>query len=634
MEVLLAPRTLAQEAPDAGDRRAPAAAPGRRNHTQFDTMDSKRIFLSGFGLLSLGALASAQVPVARDLIQIDAGVAGAPSAPSVDGDGSLVAAGYFDGGSSGTQFVSVVRSTDGGLTWGAPVRADTDLGGASKLMNRDSVKVAGNNVYALWRDTRNSNLTDDLFFNYSTDGGATFQAADVQLDDGAAGANEVFDWRFAVVPDATGDDLYVLFTAEIVGGNANEEVFLVSSLDGGVTWGTAVKVGGDDAGSEDVDQIALAVDGTTVHMAFEFDFGTGSFDDVLYQRTDDAGATLLPAAVQLDEGGSGDSASSSDTGLAIAASGSLVVCAWPEELTDPSNEELRLNVSVDGGATWGTDQQIGGYDASLNDIDALALAIADGNIAVVWDDNRSALGFDELYAAVSTDAGATFTETLISGPLGGSVPRLAAEDDNLSIAYTSEDGADDYAAAVVSADAGVTWSTELMLTDNASGADSDSTDGGLAAGAENFFVVTLNDALGSNNVYVTGFSLCDDGASVVRNAGSNPASLTADVPQLGGTWNASVDLGLTGHGFAGLVGFASPANIPLPGGQVLLTNALDPGGELFGLPLAGGSPATFSLVVPNDPALCGTSLTAQAVHVTAVTPFALSNAVDLVVGAL
>lgn len=155
-------------------------------------------------------------------------------------------------------------------------------------------------------------------------------------------------------------------------------------------------------------------------------------------------------------------------------------------------------------------------------------------------------------------------------------------------------------------------------------------------GTDNVVIAYKRDMLGMvyNDVYATGFSLCDDGAATSRNAGSNPSSLTADVPQLGAVFTASVDLTTSGHSLAGLIGYFSPASIPLPGGQVLLVNVFDPGGEVFGLGLGGGNPATFSLSVPNDPSLCGASVSTQAIHVGGVTPFALSNAVDLVIGAI
>lgn len=78
---------------------------------------------------------------------------------------------------------------------------------------------------------------------------------------------------------------------------------------------------------------------------------------------------------------------------------------------------------------------------------------------------------------------------------------------------------------------------------------------------------------------LSGFSMCDDGVAVVRNAGANPQSLACDVPVIGVAWTATVDLTTTGHDLAGVLGFASPANFPLAGGTVLLVDVTNPGGE-------------------------------------------------------
>ena len=122
--------------------------------------------------------------------------------------------------------------------------------------------------------------------------------------------------------------------------------------------------------------------------------------------------------------------------------------------------------------------------------------------------------------------------------------------------------------------------------------------------------------------------------STVRDAGSNPSSLRSGPPVLGTTLDLTVDLSTSGHALAGVVGFLSPLTLQLAGGQTLLVNVADPAGELFGLALAVGPQAQLAIPLPLDASLLGLSPSAQAVHVGAVTPFALSNALDFVVGAL
>ena len=117
-------------------------------------------------------------------------------------------------------------------------------------------------------------------------------------------------------------------------------------------------------------------------------------------------------------------------------------------------------------------------------------------------------------------------------------------------------------------------------------------------------------------------------SAVSRNAGPNPASYTASAPTLGGTWTASVDLSLTGHSQALVLGCTDPAQLILGGGQVVLIG----GPAVFSLPLTPGPVASWSVPIPNEYALSGCQVFTQAAHVLGVKPFALSNAQDLRVG--
>jgi hypothetical protein len=124
-----------------------------------------------------------------------------------------------------------------------------------------------------------------------------------------------------------------------------------------------------------------------------------------------------------------------------------------------------------------------------------------------------------------------------------------------------------------------------------------------------------------------------DPSVATRSFGSNAASYTADVPELGTTWVGTVDLTTTGHAFAALVFFLEPTQLgPVWNDQWLLVGPNFPSGELFGLAPAAGPQATFALQIPVFLPLLGLSLASQAVHFGGVQPMALSNAQDLVLG--
>ncbi|HHK42605.1 MAG TPA: hypothetical protein ENJ50_09325, partial [Planctomycetaceae bacterium] len=148
-------------------------------------------------------------------------------------------------------------------------------------------------------------------------------------------------------------------------------------------------------------------------------------------------------------------------------------------------------------------------------------------------------------------------------------------------------------------------------------------DGGNAFGSSPF-------AEDGGAVYA--FDVCVKSKAEFRNSGTNPASYSIAPPLLGTTVQASIDLqGTTGHSLALLLGFDSQDSLTLRGGQTLLVS--DGGsGELLGLPTATGPVATFLLNIPSDISLAGFALSTQAMHFGGVQPFALSNAIDLILG--
>jgi len=108
--------------------------------------------------------------------------------------------------------------------------------------------------------------------------------------------------------------------------------------------------------------------------------------------------------------------------------------------------------------------------------------------------------------------------------------------------------------------------------------------------------------------------------------GINPESLLVSPPVLGGKLIATVDLSTTGHPFALLSCYSKSTEILLPGGQVLL------GRHPYHQYVSAGPLARFEIPVPDDPALCGHTLTMQVKHYGGGLDTVLSNAQDLVCG--
>ncbi len=136
----------------------------------------------------------------------------------------------------------------------------------------------------------------------------------------------------------------------------------------------------------------------------------------------------------------------------------------------------------------------------------------------------------------------------------------------------------------------------------------------------------------AGNTTVAAGHVVDLARAVFRNGGANPASLSAAAPVLGTTVAAEVDLGTTGHSLAILFAFDAPIAVTLAGGQTLLAIDLGGSGELLGQSAVAGPLAGFPLPIPPDPSLAGFTAHCQAIHFGGITPYALSNAQDLVLG--
>lgn len=434
--------------------------------------------------------ASVSAQNARTPVQLDAGL-GDSQAPAIVSEGELSAAVWKD---IVTEQLYCSVSNDQGRTWGAAVRIDDSPGG-NKFVEDVGTLISGGNIIVTWRDERLS-TEDDLFATVSTDGGLTW-STDVELDKGyPSGANPVREWRAA----GDGSNIAVAITPD----NGNEDLYLVYSTDGGVTWSSALSVTSHN-GQCDIDQPAVIVSGDTAWVAWadNFDLPTGSGSrsaDVAYVSVFDfVSGTFTAQDVLLTpnvEAAGGDI----DGDVTFAINGSTVIFAADVDFPAASGaDELWVNVSTDGGATFGGDQQVGGYTVGTDDIDnPRVLATSTGSVLVAWEDNRS--GGDEIFAALSTDGGVTFTE---SGPFGtGGFPELKGDGDYVAVNFTGP-GFPEGSLLAVSNDGGATFGAAVDVAAGQTG-DADFAELAFNSLYGNFLCMWLSDDTGVNQAYAGG----------------------------------------------------------------------------------------------------------------------------------
>ncbi|MCP4093493.1 MAG: hypothetical protein GY747_08590 [Planctomycetes bacterium] len=517
---------------------------------------------------------------ARSPQQLDAGL-GKPLGPSVSTSGDLTATMWKE---DGTNNMYAAVSTDNGNSWGTAVRIDSDLTAASKFANDLGLVVSGGNIYAVWSDDRVLASDAEAMFTMSSDGGTTWQP-DMGLPKGyPSGGNDLKAWKLM----ADGNTVVMVCATENDGGGAQEELFVTVSIDAGANWAAAVPASTHPNGTVDVDLMSAALANGVVHMVWQDN--TSGTNEAFYSSYDIGTSTMTAQDVLVSAGLAGGTV---ENDIFIAANGNTVAIGMQaDNLPTSSAHQLNINVSTDGGATWGGDVQVGSYVVGTDDTDHPVLAVTSaGNVIAACEDNRN--GTDEMFAYTSTDGGVTWTE---AGPFGGGgFPSIGGNGDYVAINWTGPSYPEG-SMVVASSDGGVNWGAPLDL---AAGQINDADYAEIAFNDKyaNFVAVWLDDsATGTNEMFAGGFR--SQGLT-----GNGPFSAGLPVNFSGAGWGVSE----AGNSFMVLVSTTSGyGSAFLPGdgrdlgvgvSPVLITTSTMP--SLQGTIAPDGSASTPVLTMPG-----------------------------------
>jgi hypothetical protein len=303
-------------------------------------------------------------------------------------------------------------SNDNGLTWQfSDIRLDTgDTAGANASYN-PQIAFSGNSVYVVWLDYRNGSFSD-IYFNYSSDNGMTWQPSDIRLDTGdSAGANHSEYPQIA----CSGSHVYAVW---LDSRNGAIDVYFNYSGDNGSNWQSSdIRLDtGDTAGANDSFYPQIACSGNSVYAVWE-DWRNGNYD-IYFNYSIDNGHTWQPLPLRLD---TGDTAGANESRRPqIACTGSHVYAVWFDKRN--GRNDIYFNYSPDRGLHW----QIPDYRLDTGDNDSYVpqIACTDGDVYVVWHDYRN--GDSDIYFNHSADNGLTWQSSDIRLDTGDSAGTKAS----------------------------------------------------------------------------------------------------------------------------------------------------------------------------------------------------------------
>jgi hypothetical protein len=198
--------------------------------------------------------------------------------------------------------ISFSVSLDQGATWSTPVAL------ASGCLVAPVPAVAANgDVFVVWYDCNLGNSAIRQMVTKSTDGGISFESAVPAASGLTAPPNPLRGSSFRVnaafpsiaTDPANANNLYVVWSSD--NGPSQTDVFFARSLDGGITWGSPLRVNDDPLGSPH-DQffpwMAVGARGTIRVMWGDDRLDTvnpgGKLYDIFMAESSDNGASFSP----------------------------------------------------------------------------------------------------------------------------------------------------------------------------------------------------------------------------------------------------------------------------------------------------------------------------------------------------
>ncbi len=388
------------------------------------------------------------------------------SAPVLCVSGNYVYVAWYDDRGVGTNNVWLQISQDGGDTWNATDMQVNDNPEAEWVAEKPALACDGSTVYVVWEDDRDGELKNKaIYFNVSTDAGGTWLDNDVNLT-----VDDEGDWN-SLDPQiqVRGSHVYVSWYD---GRDGAYDIYFQHSTDGGLTWLNEEKrVDTDGSGDAYSAKPRMAVDGAGhVHVAWE-DLRNGN-NDIYFNTSATHGDTWGNPDIRVDP--DGDAAPAESFGASVAADDNgLTAVVW-HDLRNGAFSDIYAGVSTNGGQSFHTPVRLDAGDGpGVSDSLFPVVLVEDGQIRVAFRDDRQNAGFN-IHFTKSTDQGASFTDEIVvdtdEGGAHSVEPAMVSDGSNLVLAWTDlgDPSLGDWEDILynVSTDGGDTWLEEEVRVDD------------------------------------------------------------------------------------------------------------------------------------------------------------------------
>jgi hypothetical protein len=362
-----------------------------------------------------------------------------------------------------------------------------------------------------------------------------WESSDLRIDGSAAG--DRFDSDGVRMCRSDTGDVFVAWQDARDGTSA---IWLQHSPDGGQRWRRdPVRVNRGSAAATLPD---LACAGATVHVVWQ-DIRDGQLENknIYYNRSLDGGTTWSERDVRLSDDPDGRAMSLTPR---IVRAGSEVHVAWSDARNGAY--DIYVATSTDQGQTFGAPVRVDS-DAPGSAFSAFPQIVADGDgaVLVVWEDARA--GLSDIYAAASTNSGASFFSDirLDGGDDAGSAnsfrPRLAMSGSLAFVVWQDErNGTNRDIYFNRSSNGGLAWLGTARLVESDGRGAADSTNPTVALSGSVAHVVWQDKRNGGFDIYYRSFIQDEPRALSVEREGREPADaeLRLDLGDRPGTANS------------------------------------------------------------------------------------------------